>query len=160
MGGITDWHTELAPYYDQASRMLGVVLQPSVTPADRIMAEVAGDLGVSASLARTPVGVFMGMPGKTVPDPYFGGVGPDRVHRAISATLGRLTRSTRNSAASWTRWFSPPDHRHRPKPDQAQHRVWGSAARAEHRVRCSARARSGTAKVPGSDRSWSGPFDP
>ncbi len=27
---------------------------------------------------QTPVGVFFGEAGKTVPDPYFGGVGPDR----------------------------------------------------------------------------------
>src|SRR5579875_4040267 len=32
---ITDWRDELAPYYDQASRMLGVTVNPTMTPADR-----------------------------------------------------------------------------------------------------------------------------
>ena len=30
-GGITDWADELAPYYDQAARMLGVVQNPTMT---------------------------------------------------------------------------------------------------------------------------------
>lgn len=30
--GITDWHEELTPYYDQARRMLGVRLNPTMTP--------------------------------------------------------------------------------------------------------------------------------
>lgn len=32
---ITDWKSELAPYYDQAKRMLGVVTNPTMTPSDR-----------------------------------------------------------------------------------------------------------------------------
>lgn len=76
--GITDWRSELAPFYDQASRMLGVVQNPTVTPADKVMREVAEQLGVSSSFTLTPVGVFFDEPGKTVPDPYFGGVGPER----------------------------------------------------------------------------------
>lgn len=57
---ITDWKTELDPFYDQASRMLGVTQNPSVTPADEIMQKVAADLGVSDSFSLTPVGVFFG----------------------------------------------------------------------------------------------------
>mgnify|MGYP006200715193 CR=1 FL=1 len=34
---ITDWKSELAPYYDQAKRMLGVVENPVRTPADDVM---------------------------------------------------------------------------------------------------------------------------
>ena len=37
--GITDWADELAPYYDQAARMLGVVQNPTMTPADRFAAQ-------------------------------------------------------------------------------------------------------------------------
>ena len=33
---ITDWKAELAPYYDQAKRMLGVVENPLRTPSDEI----------------------------------------------------------------------------------------------------------------------------
>ncbi len=31
---VTDWREELAPYYDQARRMLGVRLNPTMTPSD------------------------------------------------------------------------------------------------------------------------------
>jgi cholesterol oxidase len=74
--GITE--EELAPYYDLASRMLGVTTQPSMTPADVVIRRVAEDMGVGHTFRRTPVGVFFGTPGETVPDPYFGGAGPDR----------------------------------------------------------------------------------
>jgi cholesterol oxidase len=76
--GITDWAAELAPHYDQASRMLGVTEQPTMTPSDVVIQQVAQDMGVGSTFRRTPVGVFFGEPGKTVPDPYFGGAGPAR----------------------------------------------------------------------------------
>jgi len=76
---ITDWKSELDPFYDQASRMLGVAQNPSVTPADEVMQKVAADLGVSDSFSLTPVGVFFGEgAGVEAPDPYFGGAGPAR----------------------------------------------------------------------------------
>ncbi|MFI5798211.1 GMC oxidoreductase [Streptomyces sp. NPDC051677] len=79
---ITDWKSELAPYYDQASRMLGVTRNPATTAADRVVRAVAEDLGVADTYTPTPVGVFFGKPGSTpgadVPDPYFGGAGPAR----------------------------------------------------------------------------------
>ncbi|ALG13797.1 GMC family oxidoreductase N-terminal domain-containing protein [Kibdelosporangium phytohabitans] len=75
---ITDWRDELAPHYDQATRMLGVVTNPTVTPSDEVMQKVAADMGVSDSYHSTPVGVYFGKPGETVADPYFGGVGPAR----------------------------------------------------------------------------------
>ncbi|WP_370616107.1 GMC oxidoreductase [Mumia qirimensis] len=77
-GHITDWKAELAPYYDQAKRMLGVNTYPLVSPADEVMREVADDMGVGETFHPTPVGVFFGGPGETVADPYFGGAGPDR----------------------------------------------------------------------------------
>ncbi|WP_319456535.1 MULTISPECIES: GMC family oxidoreductase [unclassified Mycobacterium] len=81
--GITDWRAELMPHYEQAQRMLGVVPNPTFTDADRILKEVADDMGVGDTFVATPVGVFFGpdgekTPGKTVPDPYFGGAGPAR----------------------------------------------------------------------------------
>ncbi|MBX5333872.1 GMC family oxidoreductase [Rhodococcus fascians] len=76
---ITDWSSELSPFYDQATRMLGVVRNPHMTPADEVMKSVAEDMGVADTFIQTPVGVFFGdEPGKTVPDPYFGGAGPER----------------------------------------------------------------------------------
>lgn len=80
---ITDWRSELMPHYDQAQRMLGVVKNPTFTDADRIMKEVAEEMGCGDTFTATPVGVFFGpdgrkAPGETVPDPYFGGAGPAR----------------------------------------------------------------------------------
>ncbi|WP_433734215.1 GMC oxidoreductase [Nocardia sp. CA-129566] len=75
---ITDWRAELTPYYERAKKMLGVVQNPHLTPADEVFKKVADDLGVGDTFVQTPVGVFFGEPGKTVADPYFGGVGPDR----------------------------------------------------------------------------------
>ncbi len=76
---ITDWSAELAPYYDQAQRMLGAVEQPSTTTADDHVRAIAEDMGVGQTYHRTPVGVFFGVgPGVESPDPFFGGVGPSR----------------------------------------------------------------------------------
>ncbi|PXW30013.1 UNVERIFIED_CONTAM: cholesterol oxidase [Williamsia faeni] len=77
-GDITDWFDELNPYYDQARRMLGVVDNPSVTAADKVMREVADDMGVGSTFTTTPVGVLFGNPGERVADPFFGGAGPER----------------------------------------------------------------------------------
>ncbi len=80
--GITDWKDELAPYYDQAKRMLGVVDNPVRTPADDVMEKVATDMGAGDTFHPTPVGVFFGgpeaRPGEQVEDPFFGGEGPAR----------------------------------------------------------------------------------
>ena len=78
-GHITDWADELAPAYDQAKRMLGVVTNPTMTAADVAFKAVADEMGVGHTFKRTPVGVYFGSaPGVTEPDPYFGGVGPER----------------------------------------------------------------------------------
>jgi cholesterol oxidase len=77
-GHITDWKRELAPYYDQAKRMLGVTTYPLETAADRILKQVAADMGVEGTFHHTPVGVVFGEPGADVGDPYFGGAGPQR----------------------------------------------------------------------------------
>ena len=76
---ITDWRSELMPYYDQATRMLGVTQNPTMTPSDRAIKELAEEMGVGDTFRMTPVGVFFDAPaGETVPDPFFGGVGPER----------------------------------------------------------------------------------
>jgi cholesterol oxidase len=79
---ITDWRDELAPFYDQARRMLGVVQNPLRTPSDEVMEKVASEMGVAETFHPTPVGVFFGgpgaEPGQDVDDPFFGGAGPGR----------------------------------------------------------------------------------
>ncbi|MFD3584993.1 GMC family oxidoreductase N-terminal domain-containing protein [Streptomyces sp. NPDC058683] len=87
--GITDWQEELKPYYDQAQRMLGVRLNPTMTPSDVHLKAAAEKLGVGDTFHLAPVGVFFGdgkdadgeakaAPGDQVADPYFGGAGPAR----------------------------------------------------------------------------------
>ncbi|BAC72729.1 MULTISPECIES: GMC oxidoreductase [Streptomyces] len=86
---ITDWQEELKPYYDQARRMLGVRLNPTMTPSDVHLKAAAGRMGVGDTFHMAPVGVFFGdgqdadgtakaKPGGEVEDPYFGGAGPAR----------------------------------------------------------------------------------
>ncbi|MEE1758912.1 MULTISPECIES: GMC family oxidoreductase [unclassified Streptomyces] len=86
---ITDWQEELKPYYDQARRMLGVRLNPTMTPSDVHLKAAAERMGVADSFHLAPVGVFFGdgedadgktkaAPGDQAADPYFGGVGPAR----------------------------------------------------------------------------------
>ncbi|MBM9504711.1 GMC oxidoreductase [Actinacidiphila acididurans] len=87
-GHITDWQQELAPYYDQARRMLGVRPNPTLTPSDVHLRAAAEAMGVGESFHLAPVGVFFGdgedaqgaraWPGEEAPDPYFGGAGPAR----------------------------------------------------------------------------------
>ncbi|NEA99904.1 GMC family oxidoreductase [Streptomyces sp. SID13726] len=86
---ITDWQEELTPYYDQARRMLGVRLNPTMTPSDVHLKAAAERMGVGDTFHMAPVGVFFGdgedaegtskaAPGEETPDPYFGGAGPAR----------------------------------------------------------------------------------
>ncbi|SKB07800.1 FAD-dependent oxidoreductase [Aeromicrobium choanae] len=76
---ITDWRAELEPHFDQARRMLGVVTYPGSTEADRLMAEVAEELGVAETVHPADVGVlFAERPALPLADPFFGGRGPDR----------------------------------------------------------------------------------
>ncbi|MFC8091735.1 GMC family oxidoreductase N-terminal domain-containing protein [Streptomyces sp. NPDC057301] len=86
---ITDWQEELKPYYDQAQRMLGVRINPTMTPSDVHLKAAAERMGVGDSFHMAPVGVFFGdgkdaagesqaEPGQEVSDPYFGGAGPAR----------------------------------------------------------------------------------
>ncbi|MGW8361060.1 GMC oxidoreductase [Streptomyces wedmorensis] len=86
---ITDWRAELSPYYDQAKRMLGVRLNPTMTPSDVHLKAAAQSMGIGDTFHMAPVGVFFGdgqdgdgtakaKPGGEVADPFFGGAGPTR----------------------------------------------------------------------------------
>ncbi len=75
---LADWQAELAPHYDTARRMLGAVPYPRLTWGDELLAQLARDRGQQAGFAPTSTAVFYGEPGQTMPDPYFGGEGPDR----------------------------------------------------------------------------------
>lgn len=75
---MTDWRAELAPWYALAKRMLGVTQFVGDTPADEVLRHVARHFDAEDTFQPTPIGVFLGAPGKPVPDPYFGGAGPSR----------------------------------------------------------------------------------
>jgi cholesterol oxidase len=75
---LEDWEQTLAPHYAEAQRMLGVVQVEQDDPADQLLRELGEHLGVGDTYQKTPVGVYQENPGKTVPDPFFGGEGPDR----------------------------------------------------------------------------------
>jgi cholesterol oxidase len=76
--GLEDWETELAPHYEEAQRMLGVVVHEDDDPADQLLRELGEHLGVGETYRKTPVGIYFGEPGQTVADPFFGGEGPER----------------------------------------------------------------------------------
>jgi cholesterol oxidase len=79
---VADWERELAPHYDTAERMLGVVVNDVEGPVEQAMRLTAEDLGVADTFRHVPIGVFLPTPtvpaGRTVADPYFGGAGPAR----------------------------------------------------------------------------------
>lgn len=75
---LADWKAELTPFYAVAKQMLGATPNPRLTYIDDVMREIATEENCAETFAPTEVAVFFGDAGKTVPDPYFGGKGPDR----------------------------------------------------------------------------------
>lgn len=76
---LADWEKELAPHYETARRMLGAATNPVMTRGDQVLREIAEEMGREDHFHPTEVAVFFGEAHKRVPDPYFGGEGPDRV---------------------------------------------------------------------------------
>lgn len=75
---LCDWEKTLEPYFAQAEKMLGVETNPFLSPSDVELKKAAGKLGYGDSFKMTPLGIYFGESGKTVDDPYFGGIGPSR----------------------------------------------------------------------------------
>lgn len=73
-----DWKEALRPHYATAMHMLGATESQVLNEGDRMLHEVAKDLGHGDTFKRHTVGVYFGEPGKTVDDPYFDGKGPAR----------------------------------------------------------------------------------
>ncbi len=75
---IKDWKTVLAPYFDTAKFMLGTTTFKKDYEEDRLLQEVATDMGHGDSFKPVDgVGVYLGPINKEV-DPYFKGLGPLR----------------------------------------------------------------------------------
>lgn len=72
------WGQLLKPHYETARRMLGVTRNPRLWKADEVMREQAEARGMGDTFRATDVGAYFGEAGKTVPDPYFDGQGPER----------------------------------------------------------------------------------
>src|SRR5260221_13263009 len=77
-GQLADWKKELEPHYATALRMLGATQYPLDTYSDQVLRAISNDLGRPEQIVPARVAVYFGEPGKTVPDPYLGGEGPDR----------------------------------------------------------------------------------
>jgi len=76
--GPGNWKEKLMPYFERARKMLGSNPSPQVGVADKCLQEVGIELTGKDTFHKNDVGIFFGTPDKTVPDPYFGGKGPDR----------------------------------------------------------------------------------
>jgi cholesterol oxidase len=72
------WGEVLKPHYQSARHMLGVARNPKLWKADEIMRQQAEACGMADTFRATDVGAYFGEAGKTTPDPYFSGAGPER----------------------------------------------------------------------------------
>ena len=72
------WGEVLRPHYEKARKMLGAARNPKLWKADLVLQQMAEERGMEHTFRATEVGAYFGEPGVTVPDPYFGGEGPDR----------------------------------------------------------------------------------
>jgi len=79
--GLADWKTEMPRHYATATRMLGVVENQILGPADLWLKQAAEAAGCGHTFYRTHVGIFQlseAAAGRTFADPFFGGDGPTR----------------------------------------------------------------------------------
>jgi cholesterol oxidase len=80
--GLSNWESEMPQHYNTASRMLGVVQNNILGPADLLLKKAANEFGVGNTFYRTNVGIFQAPEGQaggeTFSDPFFGGEGPQR----------------------------------------------------------------------------------
>ncbi len=72
------WGKALAPHYVTARKMLGATRNPKLWKADEMLRQIAVERGTESTFRATEVGVFFGESGKTIPDPFFDGTGPER----------------------------------------------------------------------------------
>ena len=76
--GIEDCRQRLMPHYAEAKRMLGANPSPKSGSPTECLREVGIDMRGKDTFHKNDVGIFFGTPDQTVPDPYFGGKGPER----------------------------------------------------------------------------------
>lgn len=108
--GLEDWEEVLRPHYETAERMLGVADVEIEQPADAVIKKLAEDFGVPETYRKTRVGVYFGdrdRAGETVPDPYFGGDGPQRAACiACGACMMGCRHNAKNTLEKNYIWFA------------------------------------------------------
>lgn len=72
------WGEVLRPHYETAKKMLGAARNSKLWKADNTLKQIAEERGMGHTFRATEVGAYFGDAGVTVPDPFFGGEGPDR----------------------------------------------------------------------------------
>src|SRR4051812_35551193 len=104
---LGNWELELAPHYDTAERMLGVVSYEGIGPADKLLQEYGEEIGVGETFTSTRVGVFFDKPGVEVEDPFFDGEGPNRTGcmRCGSCMVG-CRHGAKNTLMKNYLWFA------------------------------------------------------
>jgi cholesterol oxidase len=75
---LADWEKELAPYYEEALRMLGASKNPKLFEGDIGLRKVAEKMNMASKFDATNVAVYFGKEDETEDDPYFDGMGPER----------------------------------------------------------------------------------
>jgi cholesterol oxidase len=104
---LGDWAAALKPHYDTAERMLGVQTVPRESDGQKLLQEMGRHFGVEGTFKRTPVGVFFGKAGTTVPDPYFGGEGPERTGCTFcGACMVGCREGAKNTLVKNYLWFA------------------------------------------------------
>jgi cholesterol oxidase len=76
--GLEDWRAIMPEHFATARRMLGAVTNPKLGDPDHALKRAADRRGLGHTFKPTDVSIYFGEPDVTVPDPYFGGEGPDR----------------------------------------------------------------------------------
>jgi cholesterol oxidase len=105
--GLAEWDRELAPHYETAERLLGVAEYEDMTAADELLKEYGEEIGVGDTFKHTRVGIFFGPAGQEVPDPYFGGAGPNRTGcvRCAACMIG-CRYGAKNTLVKNYLWFA------------------------------------------------------
>jgi len=76
--GSGDWKAKLSAHYEEARRMLGANPSPRIGRSEEVLREIGTEIRGEDTFHMNDVGVFFGEPDVKLPDPYFGGDGPDR----------------------------------------------------------------------------------